>query len=207
MLKKNNRNRKGRKPSGVVSLTHPRPIQAYNLHCSKVLRFNANAAFSGNISYQNLLDTMLVKASATAVYDVFIAVRIRKVEIWATGVLGAAPVTATVIFSVQSTGYTGDQKVHTDSSMGLEPAHVVARPSAKSLAALYQASSGTTAFTLVVPVSAVVDVHVDFIGDYQNGVAAQNTAASSGGAGDFCTRGLDGLAVATSKFTTPTDQV
>ncbi len=171
------------------------------------LRFNANAAFSGTITFQNLLDTMLVQVTSTTCVDIFSAVRVRRVEIWATGVLGSAPVQVSCIFGTQSTGYTGDQKVHTDSSMGLEPAHINCRPSPKSLASMFQASSGTGAFDLVVPTSAVVDVHVDFVGDFQNSTAAQNVKASSGTNGDFCTRGLDGLAVATSKFTTPIAQV
>lgn len=206
-MKQRNQSRKGRKPSGQVSLTHPPSISSYQARRHMKLRFTMGNAFTGNVSFQNLLDTMLVRLTTTTLADEYYAVRVNFVEIWATSTLGGLAATILVSFNSVATGFVGDQKIHTDSSMGIEPAHVKARPSKRSLAAEYQSSSGTAAFHLEVPQSAVVDVDVDFIGTLGQAVAAQNTSAAGGTPGDHVTRGLDGLAWATTKFVTPQYQV
>jgi hypothetical protein len=158
------------------------------------MRFLANASFAGAITFQNLLDTYLVGTSATTVADVFQSVRIQSVEAWAVPALGTAT-SITVEFGGVTAGAVGDQDIHSDTSMGIEPAHIVARPMKRSLASDFQVSSTAVAFLLRCPLGTVVDVTMDFIGQFMASVAAQNASVAST-AGFFYMRGLDGVAAA-----------
>jgi hypothetical protein len=179
-------------------IAHPPQLNGYELRHSCALRFVSSSAFAGNITYQNLLDTILLATSATAVYDAFLAVKIRRIRLWAVPVIGNAT-TVTVIFSGATIGLVGDQQVHTDTSMGIQPASVSARPSRRSLASDFQLSSANTAFQVECPSGTVIDVELTFRGAYGVPVLAQNVAVGALTGGVYL-RGLDGLAVATTKF-------
>jgi hypothetical protein len=180
-------------------IPHPPPINKYEIRHSTRLRFVANAAISQGITFANLLDTLLFATSATAVYDVFGAVKIRAVEVWSVPSLGAAT-TVSVVFNGTSAALLSDQSVHTDTSMGIEPAHVLARPNARSLAATFQESAtASSAFVLICPTGSVVDVELSFIGVFADPVLAQNVAVAAT-AGATYLRGLDGLATSTTKL-------
>jgi len=162
------------------------------------VRFITNAAVSQSITFQNLLDTFLVAASATAGYQVFQTVKIREVEVWAVPVVGN-PAAVSVEFSGVSAGIIGDQLIHSDTSMGLQPAHVRARPSRRSLASEYQLSTSANAFLLTCPAGSVVDVALTFRGTWIVASAVQNALVAAT-TGAFYLRGLDGLAVASTKL-------
>lgn len=162
------------------------------------MRFVTNAAFSGNVTFQNLLDMYLVAATATTVFDVFQTVKIRRVRVWALPILGQAT-SVSVEYAGVTAGVAGDQAFHTDTSMGIQPAHVDARPSAKSLASNYQVSSTAVAVGLNIPSGSVIDFEVSYRGHLVSAIAAQNASVGAV-AGAFYLRGADGLAAATSKF-------
>jgi hypothetical protein len=199
--------KRGQKKSGAnnrrnnsnAMISHPPPINKYEIRHNTRLRFVTNAAVSLGITFQNLLDLILFATGATTVFDVFTAVKVRAVEVWTVPALGTAT-TATVIFNGTSAALISDQSIHTDTSMGIEPAHVIARPEPRSLAANYQESSGSSAaFVLIAPTGSVVDVELSFVGVFVSGTAAQNAAVGAT-AGDTYLRGLDGLATATTKM-------
>jgi len=181
-------------------IPHPPPIGDLGLKREVRVRFVANAAFSGPISYQNLLDIMNVAATATTAFDLFTAVKIKSVEVWANALTNATA-TATLIYDSAAAGSVGDQKIHTDTSMGIEPAHFRARPTPRSLPALYQIGTAATAFYLGVPSGSVVDVSLSLRNPLVGTTAATQNAPVAATAGVVYVRGLDGLAVATSKFT------
>jgi hypothetical protein len=196
--------RKPRRQEGTLAISHPPPVQNYAVTHGTRLRFIANAAFLGGITYQNLLDLMLTAVSAVSGYDQFFAVKIRSVEAWATAVVGNAT-SVSVAFVGSVVGQMGDQKWHTDTSMGIQPAHLRARPSAKAQASQFQTSSANTAFILNVPSGAVVDVELTFQQSATaNAVAAQNALVGAS-VGQPYWRGLDGLASATTKLTPVVD--
>jgi len=182
-------------------ISHPPEIPDLNVRHSTRLRWIVNSAVaSASITFQNLLDTLVVGTSATTVADAFFAVKIRKVEMWADSVVGTST-TVTCVFAGTGTGFVGDQKVNTDSSMGIQPAHVMSRPSPKSLASNYQVSSTQQALSLTAPVGAVIDLELSFIQIFGGGgVAAQNASVATN-AGALYQRGLDGLAAAGTKYT------
>jgi len=197
---RNQRNgpREDRGDGELMHVTHPPQIPSYTLRHSTKLRFVSSAAFDTVITWQNLLDTILVAATATTGFDVFETVKIRFVEVWAAPLLGSA-VSVSVAFAGLTAGQVGDQKIHTDTSMGVQPAHVKARPDRKSLASDFQSSGATNAFTLTVPAGAVIDVALTFIGIFASAKAAQNALVAAT-AGAFYVRGLDGLAVASTQL-------
>jgi hypothetical protein len=186
--------------SNQQMISHPPTITSYTIRHNTRLRFTSNAAVSQSITFQNLLDTMLFASSATAGFDVFEAVRIRRVEVWSLPILGAAA-TCSVEFNGASTGFIGDQRLHSDTSMGIQPAHVSAVPERQSLASNYQESSATAAFFLVCPTGSVVDVECNFISGFVENIAAQNALVTAT-TGAILLRGLDGLATATTKLPT-----
>jgi hypothetical protein len=185
---------------GQAVISHPPSIGNLSIRHGTRMRFITNAAVaSASITFQNLLDIFLVGTAATAVSDVFYAVKIRAVEMWAESAIGAAT-TVSVEYAGTGNGFVGDFKVHTDTSLGVQPAHIRAKPSPKSLVSNYQVSSTQQALSLTAPSGAVIDVELSFIQIWGGGgVAAQNAAAAVN-AGAFYARGLDGLAIATTKY-------
>jgi hypothetical protein len=194
--KKANPTRKAQRKA--LSPTHPPSIGSYGITHTTRLRFTSNAAFSGNITFQNLLDAIVLAQSALNLYDLFHTVKVRRVQVWAIPAQGTTT-SVQVAFAGISTQWAGDAAVHTDTSMGIQPAYVSARPAPKSVAADFQQSATNTAFNLVCPIGSVIDVSLSFrnIPGYAN-LASNASVGATVGAISF--RGLDGLAAATSKF-------
>jgi hypothetical protein len=161
------------------------------------MRFVVTTAQSrATFTFQNLLDTINIAATAVTAFDLFDQVRVNFVEIWAVPVQGAAPQQVALEYSGAAVGTAGDGRLFSDSSMGIEPAHVRASPSRLSQAALWQASSANTAFQLTAPVASVIDVDLSFRTVQSDApVAVQNVPAGAT-AGQLYYRGLDGLAIA-----------
>jgi hypothetical protein len=180
-------------------ISHPPQINSYEIRHGTRLRFTLNAAFAGNITWENLLDTILLQYSAVGASTVFHLVKVRRVHVWAESIVGSSTLVQ-VIFPQGAVGMTGDLKIHTDSSMGVQPAHLSVRPSRDSLASKYQSWSANTAFSLTAPLGAVVDVELSFVNQPGLNVNALNATVAAT-AGSIGYRGLDGLAKATSAFT------
>jgi len=181
-------------------IPHPPAIANIAITHSVKLRFTSAAAFQQTvITYQNLLDTLLFAVAPTSGANLFQQVRIRAVEMWALSVVGTAT-TVQCEFASGVAGEVGDAAVHADTSMGIQPAHVRARPAPRSGTALFQKSSANQAFTITGPSGTVVDVELSFKGLPAPLVTfCQNAlVAATGGAWYF--RGLDGLAVAGTNF-------
>jgi hypothetical protein len=180
-------------------ISHPPPIQSFGLKHSTVLRFTATAAAGQTeITFQNLIDTLNFAATAVTAFQIFRAVKIRKVEVWAVPVIGN-PATVTVEFNGGTVGSAGDQVIHTDTSMGIEPAHVLAKPSPRSAVSLYQENTGLNAFQISCPAGSVIDIGLSFKGIPNIATATQNVPAAST-AGAWYYRGFDGLALAATNF-------
>lgn len=181
-------------------IAHPPTINPQISHLVKRLRFTCTtAAVNKNIGYQNLADTIVIATSAVQAYEMFDALKVHAVEVWAAPAVGTTAQVA-VQFVGATPADTGDGRTFSDNSMGIEPAHVLARPSPKSTTALWQAGTaiGTnaTAFQLTCPVGAVIDVTLSMRVVSTAGPTAAATALVGATAGEIYYRGLDGLAVA-----------
>jgi len=151
-------------------------------------------------TFQNLLDSINIVASAVTAFDLFDQVRVNFVEIWAAPVQGNAPQQVALEYSGATVGVAGDGRLYSDSSMGIEPAHVRAAPSRLSQAGLWQASSTGVAFQLTAPIASIIDVDLSFRTVQSDApVAVQNVPAGAT-PGQLYYRGLDGLAIAATQL-------
>lgn len=182
-----------------MRISHPPQLNGVNIVHGTTLRFVTNAAVSQNITTSNLLDMMLVATTATAGSRLFQAVRVRRVSIWATPVIGGAT-SVSLEYAGLTAGVVGDQIIHTDTSMGVQPAHVSAKPSGRSTASAFQVGNAINLFYLTCPSGSVVDVELSFRNTFVSGVSVDNALVGAT-AGATYLRGMDGLALATSKFT------
>jgi hypothetical protein len=183
-------------------IPHPPALNGYEVIHNKTLRFICKTSFTGNITFQNLLDTILMTTTTLTAFDLFFMVKLRRVKVWANPTQGTAA-TCSVIFDGVTAGSQGDRKVHTDTSMGIEPAFVNCSPLPKTLAANYQLSSNAVAFVLACPLGSVVDVDLSFKSDTLSVAVAAQNAVVSGTVGTLAFRALDGLADAASSFIIP----
>lgn len=181
----------------ATAATHPPPINPQITHHQR-LRFLSNAAGTQVITYANLLDTMLIAVSAIAGYDLFDVVKVKAVEMWCQGVTNA-PTTVTCTFDGGIAGVAGSGRQYADTSMGIEPAHVYCRPGKDNGCGLWQGTSALVAFAISVPNETVIDVEVSFRNATVAPVAADNALVGAG-VGQIYYRGLDGLAIAGTKF-------
>jgi len=191
--------RRGQNPRAKGEMvSHPPQIPNLTVTHGVRMRFIANAAFAANVTFQNLLDIFLVATSSTAGFDLFHTVKIRAIEAWAVASSGNAE-TVLLIYDGATAGILGDFKEHSDTSMGIQPAHIKCKPSPKSLASDYQLSSGTSAFFLGCPSGTVIDVELTFQQYLSSAVAAQNALVGATTGASYV-RGLDGVATATTKL-------
>jgi hypothetical protein len=180
-------------------LTHIPQINGLEIRHGVTLRFRNVAAATLTISFQNLLDTMLVATTAIAGFNLFQTVRIRQVRVWGLSAVGTAT-SASLEFSGTTTGVSGDQAIHTDTSMGVSPLYICASPSKRALASEYQLSSAAVAFTLQVPAGCVIDCDLSFRSGFATAPVAAANALVGANPGAQYVRGLDGLAVAATNF-------
>lgn len=141
---------------------------------------------------------MLVATTATFGYKLFDLVKIKSVRVW-----GQAAVGTTTSVAVTFNTSTGDQEIHQDTSLGVRPCFVHAKPSAKSLASFYQTSSGGNCLTITAPDEAIVDVKVVFRTSPLTPQYATNPLVGAS-VGELYYRGLDGLTIASTDFVPPT---
>jgi len=205
----NNRRRRAnaqsRKPrrrleSGVGTISHPPTIGNLAITHSTRLRFISNAATPAGgsvITVQNLVDTILFGLTTTTANKVFQSVRLRAVEVWAVPVVGGATTVEVTFAGISSNA--GDEKLHTDTSMGIQPAHVRAKPAKNSLAAMWAPASTLTSFVITAPSGSVIDLEISFRSQPGFNSPAQNAPVA--GFVGLAWRGFDGLAIGTTKFT------
>jgi hypothetical protein len=176
-------------------IPHPPQLPSYGITRDVRLRFSQLAAGTTNITFQNLLDAIAVCTSTTTAADLFEAVRVNSVELWALAAIGT-PATVTLSFDGTTAGAQGDQKTHTDTSMGIEPAHVKAKPDPLTQAGQFQASQASVAFILTVPAGTVIDVSLTLRQPVIGEVNATQNVVVGGTAGQIFYRGLDGKTTA-----------
>jgi len=176
-------------------IPHPPPIAPQITHHQRMRFTCSTAATNKVITFQNLLDSVLVAVTTILGYDLFDQVRVNFVDLWALPSIGTSA-SVTLQYAGQTLGVAGDGSVHSDNSMGIEPAYVHAVPQARSQAAQWQSSQAQEAFLLTCPVGSVIDVDMSFRTVSSNAPMAAQNALVAASIGDIVYRGLDGLAVA-----------
>jgi len=185
-------------------ISHPPPIQDFQITHKTVLRYTVGTLLAAlSVTFQNLLDTVLFNTTAIAPFDLFRMVKIRAVEMWALPTIGSAS-TVSITFAGIGAGIVGDERFHSDTSMGIEPAHLRVKPDSKSLASNFQVSGPNNAFTIWAPVGAVIDLHLSFRSSVNGAAVAAQNASLGAIVGSLAFRGFDGVALATTSTLLPT---
>jgi hypothetical protein len=191
----------GDNPKDVLVHTARPPTIHPQLVYHQRMRFQCLVAGSQIVTFADLLDLYLVATSATAVYDVFDAVRVNFVEIWAASVSFGAPLSIYLEFNGANTaGLTGNAKAYSDTVMSTEPAHLLCKPGKDTASGMWNESSANAAWSMTVPVNTIIDVDCSFRNLISPPQLAQVVAVGAT-TGQFYYRGLDGVAVSTTKFT------
>ncbi len=144
--------------------SQPRPFQSTFL-VSKVIRFQASAAQTANVTLRDLGDLWCTATAANAAYQNANAFRVKAVEIWGPPASTLVPVTVSIEFSGLSAGSTGPSREISDTSVGASRvAHIYARPPRDSMASLWQPTNTTAElFSITIPTNAIVDLHITYV--------------------------------------------
>jgi hypothetical protein len=192
------RRRPGGQPNSVIP--HPPPITNIAISHDTKLRFVSTANVTLAITYQNLLDTILVAVTAVLGYQLFDLVKIRRIQAWSQVSSGVN--TVSLHFVGRSDGLIGDDKAHSSSSMGIQPAYLNAKPDPKSQAGQFQKASSAVAFNFYCPAGTIVDLSLSYRSAMEgNAPTAAQYALIAATIGNVYYRGMDGLQTASTKFT------
>jgi len=180
-------------------MEHPPQLNNYQVVHSTTLRFTVKAdALETPITFDNLLDCILVADTAIHGFQLFDTVKIKFMELWGMAALGSP---STVGLQFFTTG-TGDLDQHTDTSLGVKPAYVRAGPSSKSLASFWSGPGGVQAFLLTAPAGSIIDLHVVYRTSTSTPTAVTNPLVGAV-PGEIYFRGLDALDITTTNFPPP----
>jgi hypothetical protein len=201
--RRSNASQKGRRRQGDQSrsvIPHPPPIANIAISHNTKLRFVSTSNATIAITYQNLLDTILVATTAVLGYQLFDLVKIRRIQMWSQN--SSAVVTVSVHFVGRSDGAIGDDKAHTASSMGIEPAYLSVKPDPRSQAAQFQDAGSPVAFNMYCPAGTVIDLSLSYRTAMEGNAPVQaQYALIAATTGNVYYRGFDGLQSASTKFT------
>ena len=166
------------------------------------LEWVAKNVYTGTITWRMLLDTVVMATTSTAGSDVFYSMRLHYVEIWtpdaAAGVVANWP---SLAFDSPSQGDQRVFQVPCTSNGG----YAKCKPAKTSINGLtWQTSSSVGAFTLTdISVGTIVRIRCTVRARMGSGSATSAANALSGAtAGAMYLRGLDGLATASTSWTT-----
>lgn len=188
------------------------PQVQFEIHQTHKLRFTnafANPAYA--VTFGNLMDTVLVAASATVAYELYDFVRIKEVEMWAAAGGNSGPnLSIGVDFGGLVAGNIGGGRSYEDTTVSnAVPAYIRCRPDPKSQTAQFQPASSSVAFHVRAPGAGARTVIIDVTLEFRNSPVTSPVVASVAAAtsGEIYFRGLDGLnsgATAYPALLTPT---
>lgn len=171
-------------------------IQNYELMLSRRLRFQVANAIDNVYTYQNILDTIGMASNAATLQNLFNAVRVRKLEVWASDALGLTTSIMLGFNNNANAGLGGDFDYVQDNMLGVQNAYIKHCPKPNAQAGQFQRSSAQTCFYIKAPVGSIIDLSVTmknlpgiFAAQAQNAAVGLTT-------GVVYYRGLDGLAAA-----------
>jgi len=192
--------------TGAVFL-HPKPEPSYELTYRKKIRWIVSSALAqASYTYNNLIDMVGIAATATSGYNLFRMVRCHSVEIYDIGATQGAVSSCSVLWNESDGNQGGGGRLVSDMSFGVVPGHVKAYPPMDSPTRNFHVGFGpntTNCFQLTCSAGSVIDIDVEYRGSTNGQVNGENLALVGAVVGATFWRGLDGLAVATSKFTNP----
>lgn len=189
--------------TGAV-FAHPPMLVQYPVHMRQKLRFIVTAVLANaSITYNNLIDTVGIVTTATSLFNLFREVKINSIEMWDLGASQGVVSTLGVLWNENDTNLASAGRLISDMSLGVVPAHVKTKPLKDTLSSQWHVGFGpnnTNAFALTASGGCVIDVDLSFRGSSSGQANGAAVACVGGVVGATAWRGLDGLAVATTKF-------
>ena len=210
MFKKSNQKGKGKVQSvhlladGATESSIPNPgaLQATGIPTVAMkLKFNVGTASTSTVTWANIMDTVVFATSSTALYDLFYSVRLHSVEVWLPPSVAGVATSAQATLAFDSPSQ-GDQRIWVCYA-GPQGGYLKAKPANTSPNGMFwQNSSSVGAFTVNnLPVGALIQLNVTFRTRMGPGSALAAAQAGTGlSTGTVYFRGLDGLAIASTKF-------
>lgn len=136
---------------------------------SFVQRYKSVAAGSVGVTIADLLDSYFTASAANAGYRIFVALKIKKIELWAPAVNSVT--TSSQLSFLWGAPQSADDfcmpsQVITDMSLGAsDPAHLCLKPPANGLFSKWFGSISSTdqVFYLEAPADTVMDIHLTAI--------------------------------------------
>lgn len=155
----------------------PPPLDVVSTRTA-VLRFEATAAYTGQVTFSDLLDLSCQAATAASAYRKWDAVRLRKIYLWCTtATLGT---NTKILFYPQGNtfGGSGPGKARVGESMGTaKPAKVMYKWKTSMQTGQWQSVSSTgRAFFMNIPLGTVIDLHLNYTEAQDNANAVAVTA-------------------------------
>jgi hypothetical protein len=192
MPRRNNKSRRN-VSSGVSRMIKP-PTLRPNIQISHKFRFTSDSSNSATITNQNLLTAAgcVVTTNNSTATSVWMSVKIVSVEVW------SIPATGTSTCSVEWKGDTSlaglSQHQVTDTSLSPSyPAHLVARPPARTLASMWhEGGFAQNLFTVSVDGAGIIDVTLQLILRDAPSSSSATLTIASGSLGTMIYSPLDG---------------
>lgn len=162
----------------------PRPLVAA-ISGTKTVRFTGGVAGAINIQIADLQDLFMNTPTATTGYRLFDAIRMKKIEIWASAAAaGNNAVQVEEISSSTSFLQSSKSRVVQDMVVGTSrAAHVVWKPTPGTIQANWfgaNLSASVNLLTITVPVNSVLDLTFDFTLADGNAAPTAVTSAVAG---------------------------
>ncbi len=197
------------------------PPISFAMGWSTTLRFITTSNFTGavGVTYQNLLDMVIIAGTSTTAYQLFDYVRVKRVTIRGLGGLPANSLYATGVSTVSVEypglviGSGGSGRLASDSSMGQVPAMASLMPDPRSQAALWQPTSGNTCFVVRANdyaggalIGAIIDVELSFKNNPDVNPATVASAVAGATSGEIYFGGIDGARLAATAARSTADR-
>jgi hypothetical protein len=161
---KSHRSRRPARPRASL-VAHPPQFRS-TIQVSRRVRYTASSAGSSlSLTRADLLNHLVVNTSANANARVVSGFKLNRFEIWGAGSSSFGLGTS----SVEWTSTYGPSKVVSDTSMTIEPSHVVTTPPPQSLASFWSLTGSSESDVIAIlnfPANSVLDMNYEVI--FQN---------------------------------------
>jgi len=162
------------------------PDNSCDLTLSKRIRYVVQTSGHTVITRGDILNLIVVPASATTAYALLKAIRILKIECWNIATSSSAPLGNGEEIIVAWSSTLGKELTVRGSQMGIEPAYVKTRPPSDSLSAYWTNLTTPTLTTTLVDIfmpsaGGIVDITYDL--QFANDSPGRVITISSGAAG------------------------
>ncbi len=175
------RGRAGNARRQRAPIDHIPPLRTGAIGQRAIRWSSAGALTNQSITFENLVQTVMVATTATSATSIFSSVKLRSVEIWGTS--NAVGTSATVSCKLDSTNaLTGGISVSDTCLSPFEYAHIKLVPPSGSVQSFWidgASAATTTCFKISVPANAVIEIVLDYVLNWADTASTTRTVAGA----------------------------